>query len=107
MRTRKHASLVKSDDFDYDVKEKEKLIEEVTKVVDHFLTKKSRMFRGWFISNIVCDSYYIIFELDGSKSQNFNIKNKHFEEVSNNLHGAFKLIVSAQNNRLYKSWSTG
>lgn len=91
MRNRKSSSLIGPKDVDYDRNEREYLINELTKVVSHFLSMKYASFFGWSIFEIICEKNYIIFEI--GKKNNFmcEIKSRHFSDVDQYLPTGFTL----------------
>lgn len=83
--------MINKEKIHYDTKEREHLIEEVSKVVSHFLSSSSVAFRGWTIDKIICETEHIIYYLNATNAHCNRLENTHFRDVDALLPYGFTL----------------
>lgn len=100
---RKKTSLIQEEQVDFDIRERDIFINELTKVVNDFLRNTSKAFKNWYISEIVSDKNSVAFSIDNTTgATDCYIDKDHYTDVSRYLPN-FKLtapIYNSNNTRL-------
>lgn len=96
---RKKTSLISEEEIDFDTTERDIFINELTKVVNDFLSNTSRVFKNWHISDIISDKSFVTFNIDNTRgATDCVINEKHYKDVKHYLPN-FVLTTPIYNNR--------